>query len=159
MERLYVLYMQTYNKMIKKWSCDHMAHDSSVWRHIFWGNDRLSVSPGTKQQWTDVLDCYSDRKSAENNKCKKREDMRSTHSHLTQGAMWVVLWQCPLCCYNVPLSISSPTCHPSTITAIILSREGVSYLLLSCDDGWHRLFSRVWEQASITQSIPAPSAS
>lgn len=112
MERPYALCMQTFSKMIKKWSCEHLADVNHQFEGIYSGRNIFSVSSGMEQQ-TDVIDCYSDRKSAGHNKCGKGKT-RSSHSHLTQQAMGAALWQCPLCCYHVHLSISSPFCHPST---------------------------------------------
>lgn len=139
------------------WS--HGSCDSSVWRHIFWENDIFSVSSGMKQHWTDVLDCYSDRKSGEHNKCGKGK----TRDHLSamwHSEPWGLSFDSVLC---VATMSTSPFPHlpvtPLLITAIMLSREGISYHFLSFDDGWHQLFSRVCEQASITQSITARSAS
>lgn len=149
--------MKRNEKEMVIWS--HGSCDSSVWRHIFWENDIFSVSSGMKQQWTELLAYYSDRKSAEHNKCGKGK----TWDHLT--AIWHsepqgLSFDSVLC---VAMMSTSPSPHlpvtPLLITAIILSREGISYLLLSCDDAWHLLFSRVCEQASITPSITARSAS
>lgn len=155
-----------YNKMI---NCVHLALGSIYsgsmlyfWCHQTWNNSLA---------WTDALDWYNGRKSAEHNKCKiedrgssKREDMRSTTSHLMQAAMWIVFWwkmNSVLFVATVPGSLFPHlSVIPLVITAISLAREGISYLLLlSCDDGWDLMFSRMYEQTSITQSITARSIS